>query len=168
MIGVIAYWNNHSWIYKGGAQKTLMSFWKLTLKAFGGTYLIFIDDDNSDPTCGDEQITYELYNNLDEALSKHSDKNFVFVEQKSRIPENLNTFSLKDFKHPLEDVFYIIGPDYGNGIDFGNEKIKPFLAESYFVYINQPNFIFRNFTYKIPLWSHIAMGIVLRDRFIKG
>lgn len=154
MIGVIGYWDNQTWIYKGGAEKTLISFWRLTMKAFGGSHLVFIDKDRNNPICNDLQITYEVFSTILEALEVHKDKNLVFIEQKKYIPDTINAIPLHSFQHPPEDVFYIVGPDYGS-LD---TDIFTLYSSSNFVYI--PNVL-------IPLWAHVTTGVVLYDRLIK-
>jgi len=157
MIGAIAHWENAQWVVDSPyAQKKIIDFYKLTTKNFSAPHLILIDVDNQSPICGDEEITFESYKSLETAIEAHKEANFVFLEVKHKIPKEFKPDELKDFVHPPEDVYYVVGSDFGS-IDFS--RLNPKQKNYYAAYIETGN--------AIPLWSHTALAIGLYDRSVK-
>lgn len=158
MIGAIAHWENAQWVIDSPyAQKKIVDFYKLTAKNFNAPHLILVDIDNQNPACGDEEITFESYKNLGAAIEAHKKANFVLLEVKHKIPKEFKPVELKSFVHPPEDVYYVVGSDFGS-IDFG--QLDPKQKNLFTAFIETNN--------TIPLWSHTTLAIGLYDRSIKA
>jgi len=142
MIGVIVYWQEEA--TQGLGAKKLLSFYRLTAKAFGCTNLITIGKDT--PECSDQEITYEKFSSLKEAAKAYSKAKIVVLSANRGAP-------LQEFKHPQDDVFYVIGNDYG---DVPEGDLVGLKSRTSFINIPTPR--------SIPLWAHVALGIVLYGR----
>ncbi len=118
-------------------KRQLYQFYDFTAKAFGVDDLLLVDEDNS---CTIDPPN--LFGSIQEVKRKFSGLVPVFISTKGKAP-------LKDFKHP-ENALYIVGKNYtGYDVPEGAESIK----------IETPGFV--------PLWAHVALGIVLMDRVHK-
>lgn len=160
MVGLVGYWDQQ--YNDGGPQhsKIYQKYWRFSLKAFGGTHLIFIDEDGENPSVGDQQITYECFNSLENVLESYSNVSFVFLENIEVIPAYVNSCSLKNFNHPDSPVFYVCGPNYGDGINLKQLYENNYLLNNHVVYIETQT--------SVPLWSHVAASVALYDRKSKG
>lgn len=158
MIGAIGYWDNAQWVdVNPYAQKKILDLWRITVKAYNVNPLILIDPRELKPVCNDEEITFETYLNLNDAISAHKDNQFVFLEVKSKIPPEIQSINLKDFNHPEGNVMYVVGSDFGD-IPFKELESNP--ERFHFVYIETGNSI-------VPLWAHSALAVALYDRLAK-
>jgi len=157
MIGVVGHWENPDWIYKndkisGYAQKHILRMWSYALKSFNVKNFILIDLDNTDPYYGDAEINFQKFNSLEEVMKKYENYKFVILMQEHNIPKNFKKTKLKDFKHPKDNVFYVIGPNY---TDLKTDNLK----KCEYVYIPT--------TRKGLLWDVLVVPIILYDRFTK-
>ena len=118
-------------------KRRLYQFYDFTAKAFGIEDLLLIDEDNS---CTIDPPN--LFSSVQEVRRKFDGLVPVFISVKGKTP-------LKDFKHPA-NALYIVGKNYtGYDIPGGAESIKIETSGS------------------VPLWAHVALGIVLMDRIHK-
>ena len=165
MLGVIGFWDSYYHTCpEGTCIKKYQKFWRLTLKTFGGSHLIFVDEENMQPEMGDITIIYELYPTIFDALDAYNGANFVFMESPELVPDNINTTWLKDFVHPDEDVFYVIGNNF-SGLPMLDLYSRGYLDDQNVVSIKIK--YTANYGIPVPLWSHIVSAIVLSDRIQK-
>jgi hypothetical protein len=159
MIGAIAFWDNAQWVdVNPYAQKKILDLLRLTVKGFNGSHLILVDPKKQNPLCNDEEITFENYQSLTDAIEAHKNKDFVFLEVARKIPSEYKPISLKDFKHPLGDTIYVVGSDFG---DIPFNLLEKSNTKYHFVYIDTQNNI-------VPLWAHVALAIAFWDRLYKS
>jgi predicted SpoU family rRNA methylase len=118
-------------------KRQLYQFYDFTAKAFGVDDLLLVDEDNS---CTIDPPN--LFDSIQKVRRKFSDLVSVFISVKGKTP-------LKDFKHPV-NALYIVGKNYtGYNVPEGAESVR----------IETPG--------SVPLWAHVALGIVLMDRVHK-
>lgn len=140
MIAVIVHWENADWVYKyEDARRKILKYYTHTLKAFGYNRLLMVDVDGTEPIMTDAEIDFTLCSSLEEAMAQLPGFGFVYVENLPAA-ENLNNFI-----HPTGDTCYIIGSDYGQLTPGEGSAVVRIPTE-------------------IPLWSHVAMAVVLSDR----
>jgi len=155
MIGVIIFWeSNEQNRYSGDKWSSLL--WHDTIKPLGAKLLIMIDPNNLQKHFIDEDMIFETYNSLYDALLAHKKKEFVFLEAERGIPTNIEFNYLKNFKHPKGDTLYIVGPDT-NGINF--KEINEFINNNVVAIQTEKNY---------AIWSFIAIAIALYDRRLKN
>jgi hypothetical protein len=139
-ITVIVHWENADWVYKHkDATRKILKYYTHTLKSFGYNKLLLVDVDKTNPIISDAEIDFSVFPTLKKAMVSLKNFTFVFVEN---LPDAVN---LKEFKHPKGDTCYIIGSDYGELIPGKKDLAVKISTE-------------------IPLWSHVAMAIILNDR----
>jgi len=148
MIGVIAHWEDLDNL------KDLKHLWKDTVKPLYATHLYFVDKDGTAPKELDLELEYKTFPSLEEALKEHTDVKYVFVEAERSIPKNIKCEELNNFLHPVDNVFYIFGSD-AESLSFKKLPLK----DNYVVFIKT--------FYNYSLWSLVAAGIVLYDRYMK-
>ena len=118
-------------------KRQLYQYYDFTAKAFGIDDLLLVDEDDS---CTINPPN--LYSSVQEVRRKFSELLPVFISEKGES-------SLKDFKHPA-NALYIVGKNYsGYDVPEGAESVR----------IETFGFV--------PLWAHVALGIVLIDRVHK-
>lgn len=140
MIAVIVHWENADWVYRQkGASGKVLKYYTHTLKAFGCNKLLLVDIDRMEPLVADAEIDFTAFPTLGKAKASLEGFTFVLVES---LPA---AQSLKKFKHPKGDTCYIIGSDYGELAPAKEDLVVSISTE-------------------IPLWSHVALAIVLNDR----
>jgi len=140
VIAVIIHWEHADWVYRHkAAARKVLKLYTHTMKAFGVSKLIVVDVDEAEPAIIDAEITCAMFASWQEAVASLEGFAPVFVED---LPRAQN---LAAFRHPAGDACYIIGSDYG--------KLTPPAGGTV---VRIPT--------RIPLWSHVAMAIVLNDR----
>lgn len=147
MIGVVAYWSVHPWILcDRSGPKRWMSLYSYTLRSFGVTDLIMIGTDIPDHV--PYGVNYRTYPELGVFLNDNPDVKLVALTAQG-------TQSLKDYVHPVGDVLYVLGSDYGD------VELKTLQARG------NCDFVRIDVMETGILWAHIALGIVLNDRSTK-
>lgn len=120
-------------------KRQMYQYYDFTAKAFGVEDLLLVDKDDS---CTIEPPN--VFETKEAAFAKVSTACIpVYISENGKL-------DLKDFIHPT-DALYIIGPNY-TGYDVPED--------AYSVRIETRGLV--------PLWSHVALGIVLADRVNKG
>jgi hypothetical protein len=101
----------------------------------------------------DSGFLFEKYDTLDECIAQHGDESWVVMETSEIFRVNTITPSpLKNFTHPINNVVYLFGPDFG-AVNYDN------IVNLIPVYIEMGA--------NNPLYAISASNIVLYDRFIK-
>ena len=150
MIGIIAHWETLE------ETQYLKHIWIETVKPLYGTHIYFVDEEGNAPKEIDLELTYKTFPNLLDAINEHPDATYVFLEAERNIPDNINYTYLKDFVHPKEDVFYVLGKDSGT---LSLDKIDKF--DNKFKVVSIKTF------YNFAMWAIVITGIVLYDRKVK-
>lgn len=162
MIGICGFWEPfHENVASGLA--CFVQIWRENMKTLGGKLLIFVDPHDLKPQKpADSQIVFETYPTLQAALKAHPEKTWVFIEFESCIPKDIEYEYLRDFRHPSDEVIYVVGHDTS---DIGLKKLdRKYLKGNHVITIKTPEL----YGYRSSLWAHICIMIVLYDRLIKG
>jgi hypothetical protein len=151
MIGVLTFWETFVGVDN---PIYLADIWKDTIKPLGATNLFYIDEEGLNPKHGDESLPCKIYPALDDFIAEHKDKTLVYLEAKRNIPEAIKYQELKDFKHPKENVIYLLGKD-SSSLPLETLPLK----SNFVVSISTRD--------NLALWSIVVAGIVLYDRKVK-
>lgn len=129
------------WDCKIGASFTLKrqiyQYYDFTAKSFGVNDLLLVDRDSTCTICAPN-----IFGTLEEVLDKFKHVTPVYISEKAKV-------DLENFGHP-KDALYIVGPNY-TGYDVPEEALG----------------VRMDVEKKVPLWAHVALGIVLMDRVHK-
>jgi len=129
-----------------------MSFYNYTLKSFGADTMIMIGNPPVHYEHTVEEITYENYVDLISALDAHASANVVTLY----LGKDVEPHSLRDYRHPVEDVIYLTGSDYG-------EVNYPVLKGR-----SNLDYVCIEMAGTQSLWAHVAIAVALHDRVCKG
>lgn len=151
MIGVLAFWETFVGVDN---PIYLADIWKDTVKPLGATNLFYVDEERLNPQHGDELLPCTIYPKLDDFIAKHKNKTLVYLEAERNMEKDVEFENLEDFKHPEEDVIYVIGKDSAS---LPLEKLP--LENNHVVTIATRD--------NLALWSIVVAGIVLYDRKVK-
>lgn len=157
MITVLFHLTDFDPIYGIENPRTYLNQWIQTIKAFGVEKLILIDNTefklSNYYTHRDSTFLFEKYNSLDEAINLYQSNSWIVLESYDILNINeLNSTNLINFIHPISNVIYLFGPDFGS-VSYNNINNK------YPVYIQMVN--------QNPLYAISAVSIVLHDRISK-
>lgn len=118
MIAVVHHFED--WMQHIGAPEPLNSMrrWTGDCKVLGADHLFLIDITTfriaQYYTHKDSEVKYKLYSKIEEIEDQYPDATFVYFEDKSFLDNNnIEGISLLDFKHPEDNVIYVVGPNFG-------------------------------------------------------
>jgi len=155
-VGVVFYWESEEENRYSGNKWNLLLLHD-TIKPLGANLLILINPKQLPvPSFLDDEMKFEIYSSLEEALARHKEKEFVFLESPRNIPKDLEAVPLTQFKHPRGDTLYIIGPDSSN---LPLSKLAKKNLIKHLVTIRTV----KNYS----CWSFVVAGIALFDRRAK-
>lgn len=143
MLGVATIWNET--FATGLGQKRWYNLYKQTAKAFGATHLLWVEDRFTTPEIVDQEITAETYQTFGDVRTQYQNVTFVFLDPSSNL-------MLYDYTHPVGDTIYVVGTDE-SGLSGLDKEVGEDLVSICGV---------------LELWSPIALGIALHDRFAKS
>lgn len=151
---IIMCWEKPHWMNYASMAKELKKYLN-TAMSFGilEENIFIIDLDNSikeSQMVLDIAYSFTYYSSLEEIINEND--LYILLEPESIIPQNDSFSYLKDYTHK-DDSTYIIWSEYGN-IPFDN-------------FSNKENVAISIVDGSSSLWSHVALGIVLYDRWIK-
>jgi hypothetical protein len=137
--------------------RTYLNQWIQNIKAFGVDRLIIIDNTefklSNYYTHRDSTFLFEKYNTLEECLEIHSGEMWVVLEAlQTFIVHNIEPTSIQNLTHPIDNVMYLFGPDFGS-ISYESILNKKMA----YITMNDNH----------PLYAISACSVVLHDRLVK-
>lgn len=154
MIGVLFYFEDTNKNVYSGADFGF-HLWRETVKSIGCNYFGMIDITRNNAGAefanNDEEIAYERFTSLEDAIAAHPNVTFVGLETQDVLQSMQQPIVyLKDYVHPADNVIYVVGPD-----SIGINTHIPGMT-----WVTIP--ALRN-----TLWSFAAACYTLYDRLIK-
>jgi hypothetical protein len=152
MVGALVYESFHEGMLECiGGLKRWLSIYVFPLISFGGNYIGVVGDREIEHGYN---ITYERFSDITEALDKYENLRLcVLVGNYDGA-----VTSLENYQHPVDNILYVLGLDYGD-VEF--DKLEAYKDRCDFVHINTKD----DFS---SMWSHTILGITLWDRFRKN